>query len=100
MGALHSLGLVLCGVLLVNVFLEFVAAMLAVGAVRTLVLRLAPALQRHVPHEVLARVVTSLAVGTLVALLSLVLGTRQGRVRRQDVVRRRRRTRLAMRPIW
>lgn len=70
------------GVLLVDVLLELVAAVLAVGAVGTLVLRLAAALQRHVPHEVLARVVAALAVGALVALLSLVLRARQRGVRR------------------
>lgn len=70
------------GVLLVDVLLELVAAVLGVGTVRTLVLRVAAALQRHVPHQVLARVVASLTVGTLVALLSLVLCARQRRVRR------------------
>lgn len=65
------------GVLLLYVLLELVASMLAVGAVRTLVLRLPPALQRHVPHEVLAGVVAALAVGTAVALVGLVLSARQ-----------------------
>lgn len=71
-GALRVLG-----VLLLDVLLELVAAVLAVGAVRALVLRLAAALQRHVAHQVLARVVAALAVGAAVALLSLVLRARQ-----------------------
>lgn len=76
--------------LLVDVLLELVAAVLAVGAVRALVLRLAAALQRHVAHQVLARVVAALALGAAVALLSLVLRALQPRAgRRQDVVGRR-----------
>lgn len=76
--------------LLLHVLLELVAAVLAVGAVRALVLRLAAALQRHVAHEVLARVVAALAVGAAVALVGLVLRARQGLLAAgQDVVARR-----------
>lgn len=66
------------GVLPLQMLLELVAAVLAEGAVRTLVLRLAPALQRHVAHQVLARVVAALAVGAAVLVaLRLVLRARQ-----------------------
>lgn len=76
--------------LLLDVLLELVAAVLAVGAVGTAVLRVAAALERHVPHEVLARVVAALAVGALVALLRLVLRARQRQplAAREDVVAR------------
>lgn len=77
-------------VLLLDVLLELVAAVLAVGAIRTAVLGVAPAFERHVPHEVLARVVAALAVGALVAALRLVLRARQRQplAAREDVVAR------------
>jgi hypothetical protein len=78
-------------VLLVDVVLELVAAVLAGAAVRALVLGLASALQRHVAHEVAARVVAARAIRTLVPLLSLLgVGAREvGRViAREYIVRR------------
>lgn len=65
------------GVFPLDVPLELVATMFAVGAMRTLVQRLTTAFQCHVSHEVLASVVAPLAVGAAVALLRLVLRERQ-----------------------
>lgn len=77
--------------LLVDVVLELVAAVLAVGAEGALVLRLAAALERDVAHEVAARVVGALALRALVPLLSLALAQREVRARvarRKYIVRR------------
>lgn len=65
------------GMLLLEMLLELVAAMLTVRAVRALILRLAAALESHVTDEILARVVATLALGALVALLALVLRARE-----------------------
>lgn len=79
---------VLVGVFLLDVVLELVAAVLAVGAVGALVLRVAAALQRDVAHEVAARVVAALAVRALVALhlVSLAREVGAGLLRREYVV--------------
>lgn len=58
-----------CGMFLLDMFLEFVATMFTVGAIGTLVLRLATTLECHMPHQIAPCIITTMTVRTAIALL-------------------------------